>query len=164
MDTLFGILDKRNILYLGILISILIPFSYFLIVLAQKIFFQVIMFRRINIQNMSKQELALFQEEQKTTLQHEFIWLILFQVTLEYANLVFLILTGEKWETWLERDIIFKIILSVYLWGFLIWYDYQRWRERTRTGKRRDIFAHCIHYAYTFWILIAVLFIVFQVI
>ena len=44
MDIFSGFLDKSNILYIGILLSILFPFSYFLIAIAQKILLQ---FRQI---------------------------------------------------------------------------------------------------------------------
>jgi hypothetical protein len=154
-------LDKSKILYIGILLSILFPFSYFLIAIAQKILLQFVMFRRVDLKNMSKQESGFFQEERRVMLKNGFLWLILFQLTLEYANLVFLVLTGKKLEIWVERDIVFKILLSIYLWGFLVWYDSRRWRERLRAGKR-EILNHCIHYFYSFWMLIAVLFIVFQ--
>jgi len=51
MNIFSGLFNKGSILYIGILFSIIIPFSYFLIVIAQKIFSRVIMFRRINLQN-----------------------------------------------------------------------------------------------------------------
>lgn len=161
MDIFSEILDKRNMLSIGILLSILFPFSYFLVAIAQQILLQVAMFRNVTLKNMPKQELRVFQKERRVMLQNGFIWLILFQLTLEYANLGLPMLTGENLGTWSERDIIFKILLSMYLWGFLVWYDYQRWQERLRTGKR-EILTHCFHYAYTFWMLIAALFIVFQ--
>ena len=149
--------SRIDMLYSGFLFLILLPFSYFLVLLAQHIFLRVIMFRRINLDKMSKHQAALFDDERKTTLRAEFLWLIVFALTLEYANMLIQRLTGNQISAWTARELTGKSLLCLYLWGFLLWYDYHRWKDRIRTG-RREIFVHCRYYLATLWFLVAIIF------
>ncbi|MDY0092822.1 MAG: hypothetical protein RBT80_08995 [Candidatus Vecturithrix sp.] len=143
--------------YSGVLILILLPCAYFLVLLAQHIFLRVIMFRRINLKNMSKHQIGLFYDERKTTIYHEFLWLIIFTITLEYTNTLIQAFTAAHFPNWSARELTIKSLLCLYLWAFTIWQDYQRWKDRIRTGQF-EILGHCRHYLATLWLFAGIMF------
>jgi hypothetical protein len=147
--------------YTGLLLAILVPLAYFEAIIMREIFTRLIMFRRITWQNLSKTEASLFNAERRTTVLLEWIGLIVLFLTLEYAYLMFQIIAGRAGALGGVRDLTYKLLLGAYLWAFVGWYDYRRWKERSRT-RPRQVVTHCTHYLYTGWVLLAVLFLVFH--
>ncbi|GAK55705.1 hypothetical protein U27_02662 [Candidatus Vecturithrix granuli] len=143
--------------YLGILILILLPCVYFLVLLAQQIFLQVIMFRRIDLKNMTKHQAGLFYDERKATIYNEFLWLVIFAITLEYANTLIQAFTVAYFPDWSARELTIKSLLCLYLWSFAIWQDYHRWKDRIRTGQH-ELLTHCRSYLATLWLFISIMF------
>lgn len=149
--------SRINLAHHLVLVLILLPCSYFLMLLARHIFLRVIMFRRINLDNMSKRQAALFSDDRKNTLRDEFLWLILFGVTLDYANMFIQYLTGARIAAWSAQELIGKSLLCLYLWSFLVWHDYHRWKDRLRSG-RHELLVHCQQYLAALWFFIALIF------
>lgn len=143
--------------YSGILILILLPCVYFLVLLAQHIFSRVIMFHRIDLKNMTKHQAGLFYDERKATIYNEFLWLVIFAITLEYVNTLIQAFTVAYFPDWSARELTIKSLLCLYLWAFTIWQDYQRWKERIRTGQH-EFLTHCRHYLATLWLFVSILF------
>lgn len=150
-------LSLNRFFYSGVLIFILLPCAYVLVLLAQHIYLRVIMFRRIDLKNMSKHQAGLFHDERKATIYDEFLWLVIFAMTLEYANMLIPAFTVAHFPAWSERELTIKSLLCLYLWAFVIWQDYQRWQDRIRTGQH-EVLGHCRHYLATFWLFISILF------
>jgi hypothetical protein len=149
--------SQNTLLYSLVLVLILLPCSYFLMLLAHHILLRVVMFRRVNLQKMSKRQAALFHDERKHTLRDQFVWLVVFAITLDYATLFTRCLTGNRLVGWPIRDFTAKSLLCLYLWAFLFWHDYHRWKERIRTGHY-ELFAHCQSYLAALWFLVALIF------
>lgn len=146
-----------KLLYSGFLVLILLAFSYFLMLLAHHILLRAIMFRRVDWQKMTKRQAALFHDERKHTLRDEFLWLIMFAMTLDYANLFVQCISGKSIIGWAAQDLMGKVLLCLYLWAFLVWHDYHRWKERIRTG-RHEFLAHCQSYLAALWFFAALIF------
>lgn len=162
METLFKFWNGLHLVHAGLLLAILWAFSYFLVVLLQRILFRVVIFRRVRLRQMSKHERALFNDERKLTLRDEFLALVVLQISFDYAHSFFQVVAHRSGSNWTACELVFKSLLAIYLWAYLFWYDLRRWKERERHGKR-DIWEHCLHYANTLWMLIAIIFLVFQI-